>query len=55
MNGYDSFSTFQMMEVNQKFMEYCKSHIGCENCKGLTEDVVIDNVKCCCQTGRSKG
>jgi len=54
MNGYDSFSTFQMMEVNQKFMEYCKSHVGCENCKGLTEDVVIDNVKCCCQTGRSK-
>lgn len=54
MNGYDSFSTFQIMEVNEKFMQYCKDHVGCENCKGLTEDIVIDNVKCCCQTGRSK-
>jgi len=54
VNGYDSFSTFQMMEVNQKFMEYCKSHVGCEDCKGLTEEIEIDNIKCYCNTGREK-
>lgn len=54
MNGYDSFTTFQIMEVNQKFMEHCKAHVGCENCKGLTEEIEIDNVKCYCNTGREK-
>lgn len=51
--GTYEFFTFNNMNINNdRFMEICKAHPGCEGCPLKTEDKEINGTRYRCHTGR---